>query len=1265
MKKLIYTLILMISFSGISFAASYDVNFNETKQGTYELKFSLEDFQISEVTHDGITYSTIEIDHSVFTKKKGYAELPYLNASIKLSASKNVDLDIVGGDFEEIDLDFPLLPSKGVIYRDQDPSQIPYEIDPASIQDKWYPAELARATSPFIIKDIRGTTVYTYPFRYNAATNTLRVYSEMTIQLVENNTTPINPLVESNKRILREMDAIYQSLFINYNPSKDDLTIDEYGDILVITTSRDEAAIQPYIDWKMEKGYNVTKEVVATGTNVKSLIQQQYDNNNDLLYVQLVGDWEDVKSDAMGSAPTDPQLGCVAGSDDQPDITIGRFVANSPAHVTTQVNKLINYEKNPMMGENWYSSATGVASNQGPGDDNEYDNAHNDVIYNDKLDPFTYDNFNAIYDPQANPSMVANAVNSGTSIINYTGHGSSTSWGSSGFSNSDISQLTNGDKLPFIFSVACVNGVFHEPGTCFAEAWMQKDNGGAIMTLMATINQPWDPPMRGQDYFNDIIIGGYDYSAHPGQSGISTTEQRSTLGAAVFNGLVLMTTESGGNSDWETAKTWIYFGDPSMQMRTATPSDLTLSNDVILTGVPFTTTITDNNGPVEGAMLCLSKGGEYYSAISDATGEVVLDHALTPGTAKLVVTAFNTETIYQDATIVPPGGAWVILDDYVVDDAAGNNNGMADYGESVMLDVSAENVGSDDANNVTATLSTADQYVSITGNTHNFGNIPAGSVIQGDDAFALDIAGDVPDNHMASFTADFTSAKDSWTSNFSINLHAPMMEYVDYTISDATGNGNGKIDPGETVDIAVTLGNEGSADAYDVYGEMICADPYITINTNDISYGDIASGASEQGIFSVSADINTPQGHTVVFNIEITAQLGVSGSGSFNTVVGQIPVLIIDMDANNNSAVEMQTCMQNLGITAEMMSSFPNDLNLYSSVFVCLGIYSDNHVLSDSEGQLLADYLNNGGSLYMEGGDTWYFDDQTPVHSMFNINATGDGSSDLSSLNGQSSTFTDGMSFSYSGDNNWIDHIDPIGSAFMIFENQSPSYGSGIAYDEGTYKTIGCSHEFGGLSDGASPSTKDELMEQYLDFFGVLSTDLVAYFTADITEMCEEETVLFTDYSLGAVTSWSWEFPGGDPATSTEQNPSVTYNTAGVYDVTLTISDGTDSHTFIREDYIEVFDCTGLSENDLTDNVSVFPNPGNGDFELNIISSEAVKADIKVVNLLNETVFSKTGVVVDGTYEASMDLTELPNGLYLLVVDSDGERTVKRIVISK
>jgi PKD repeat protein len=1261
MKKFTFLVVFALVFTGLFAGQGYDVTFKQPASGVYEMNFNLGNFSLTEVTFDGVTYSKIVFDGSVYTQLKGFAQLPFINASVALPTDKNIDLTSSEVEFEDFVLTYPLLPSRGVIYRDQDPSTIPYEISQSSYRNEWYPQNLATNTDPFIIKDLRGTTVYVYPFRYNAVQNILRVYTKVIVQLKENNTPAFNPLPIQPQSIVREMDGIYRSVFINYDQLNYDLAIGQYGDILVLCTSRDETAIQPYIDWKMEKGFNVQKMVVATGTNVKTTIQNAYNANNNLLYVQLVGDWADIKSDMLsGFAPMDPQLGCVVGSDQHPDICIGRFSANSAAHVTIQVDKVINYEKNPDIGASWYTAALGVASNQGPGDDGELDYQHINVIYNNKLDPFTYNSFSTAYDPNGTAQMVSNAINAGVSIINYCGHGSETSWGSTGFSNSHINALTNGNKLPIIFSVACVNGAFNSGSDCFAEAWLKKSNGGAVMTMMSTINQPWDPPMRGEDYFNDILIGGYNYAAYPGQNGISTTEGRTTIGSITFNGLVLMCTESGGSSDWETAKTWHLFGDPSMQPRTNAPGDLTLSNNLVMVGIPFITTITGPNGPVQGAMVCLSKDGGYYSAISDATGGVNIPNDLTPGIAKLVVTAFNMETIYEDVTVVPPGGAWVILNSCVVNDVNGNGNGQADYGETVLLNVAAENVGTDPASGVSATLSTTDPYITITDNSYTYGTIAPGAIVSGIGAFEIAISTAAPDGYSAMLEIVFSDAsKASWVSSMSVVLHAPVTGINNYTILDVTGNNNGKIDPGETVNIAVKVLNSGSSGAYNLTGQLSCADPYITVNIANQSYGNIGAGQMVEKVFSATANVMTPAGHQVTFILSLAGDLNYTASGSFNAIVGQIPVLIIDLDGNTNSASHMMSALANNDLTAEYSITVPSDLSLYNSIFLCLGIYSDNHVLTSAEGQTFANYLNNGGNLYMEGGDTWYYDTQTAVHSMFSITATGDGSGDLSTVVGLAGTFAEGMSFTYSGDNNWIDHIEPAGAAVKILRNQSPVYGTAIANNAGTYKTIASSHEFGGLQDGAS--TKEELMAAYLNFFGFTST-LQAFFTTNTTEVCEGDEVEFYDLSLGGATSWEWTFEGGTPSTSTLQNPTVMYENEGIYDVTLTVSDGVDFHSVTFEDYITVNICTSVKETSI-EKISVYPNPNNGIFTVRLNEVLGENVTLKVLNPMGSLVFKMENANVYSGFTMDMDLSNLNKGLYFLVVENYQGNTVQRIII--
>ena len=885
MRKNLLLFILLISGIFLFAANGFDVFFNQPSNEEFELNFTLDEYRLNETVQNGVTYSKLDFEGSVVTTDDGYAELPFIHATLQLSAQKNVSLEVISSDFVEYDLSYPMLPSRGIIYRNQDPAMIPYEIDPASNTDEFYPANLAEATEPFILRSVRGTNVYVYPFQYNAARNVLRVYENMTVRLTENYTTPINPLPLNSSNVTREMHFLYSTVFLNYDVSRFEHELGENGSILVIYTARDADAIAPWIQWKREKGYTVYTEEVATNTVVTSLVQTTYNSNTDILYVQLVGDWADIKGPTSGGAATDPNLGCVVGGDAYPDLIVGRFSANSAADVTVQVDKSITYEQTPQTGETWYSAAVGIASNQGPGDDNEYDNVHIQNIYDNKLDPFTYNTHTPIYDPSANTTMVANAVNAGASIINYCGHGSMTSWGSSGFSNSHVNMLTNGDKLPFIISVACVNGAFDD-GECFAEAWLKKAGGGAVGFYGATINQSWDPPMRGEDYINDLLIGGYDYSLYPGQNGITTDVQKTTYGAMCFNGSILMTMEDygGGQSQMET---WHIFGDASLQVRTDIPAALTLSNQAVLMGIDFSTIVSADGSPVEGAMVSFYQNDEVFCGITDASGSVTIAHSLIAGDAQMTVTAFNTDTIYDLIAVIPAGGAYVIVDDVVIDDSSTNNNGMLDYGEAAALDVTLINVGEDDATNVTATLSSTDPYITIIDNSQSFGTVLAGQTSTQTGAYIIEIDALVPDLHNALFTIEATDGTDTWTSGFSIAAHSPVLEMGDFTIDDtAMGNGDFFWDAGETVDLVIEVINDGSSDAFDVVGALVSNDPYITINTNNFAYGNVNAGAMNTGSFSVTSSPSTPQAYMASFTLEIEADGGVAGEGSFQIQIG-------------------------------------------------------------------------------------------------------------------------------------------------------------------------------------------------------------------------------------------------------------------------------------------------------------------------------------------------------------------------------------------
>lgn len=83
---------------------------------------------------------------------------------------------------------------------------------------------------------------------------------------------------------------------------------------------------------------------------------------------------------------------------------------------------------------------------------------------------------------------------------------------------------------------------------------------------------------------------------------------------------------------------------------------------------------------------------------------------------------------------------------------------------------------------------------------------------------------------------------------------------------------------------------------------------------------------------------------------------------------------------------------------------------------------------------------------------------------------------------------------------------------------------------------------------------------------------LVAGFSSNDQTACIGDNIQFTDNSTGTITNYDWTFAGGNPSNSNLQNPSVIYNSAGSYDVSLTITDDFGTATEMKTEYIIVDD---------------------------------------------------------------------------------------------
>ncbi len=169
----------------------------------------------------------------------------------------------------------------------------------------------------------------------------------------------------------------------------------------------------------------------------------------------------------------------------------------------------------------------------------------------------------------------------------------------------------------------------------------------------------------------------------------------------------------------------------------------------------------------------------------------------------------------------------------------------------------------------------------------------------------------------------------------------------------------------------------------------------------------------------------------------------------------------------------------------------------------------------------------------------------------------------------------------------------------------------------------------------------------------------VADFTADTTHIHQGESVQFTDLTTNNPTSWAWVFEGGTPATSSQQNPLVTFEEPGEYDVTLIVQNefGSDSKTI--EDFIIVDSTIGIAEL-LDDALKVYPNPVEYG---NLLHVEA-PAEIEAYLL-----FDYTGKIVEsgsvGDIYLDIDMSKRESGIYLIKLKTDGIWITRKISFIK
>ena len=611
---------------------------------------------------------------------------------------------------------------------------------------------------------------------------------------------------------------------------------------------------------------------------------------------------ETVSHPSNGSCITDNRYADVVGNDNLPDMVFSRLIAETPAQLPVFVGKQLEYEyTNPNMDPNFYSrpiTALGWQTERwfqicsevfgGYMRQHGYDTNRINCIYQGTPGSIWSSNQNTSmvvnyfgpngvgYIPQTpselgnwnngSPELVVQAVNEGSFWLQHRDHGLETGWGEPAVRNSHVNQMNNVGKLPFVMSINCLTGKFNYNQDCFCEAWMRRtyngENAGAVGVLC--------PTETSYSFVNDAYVWGV-YDLFDGEFMPTYGPYADNTGnwMPAFGNVAGKYFLAQSNWPYNTESkdiTYTMFTahcDAFLRIYTQVPQEMDVVHpEVVIAGLGEV-----NITAPEGCMISLVKenpeDGWEILAVAEATGDpqtIEFLPQLPPTEIHLVVTGQNYLRYEAVMGVIPADGPYIVFDNKVLHDE--NFNQQLDFGETISLDITMQNVGSDPMEAFDAVLETESEYITITNGTAQYEAMAPNATQTVANAFSFTVADNVPDNTSNRFTITVTNGTDVYVSNLAMKAYAPVFNLGSMGITEVSGNGNGRLDAGETAKLSFPIENKGHADAAATEVTMQMLSPYITIAESAVSFDNVNAGEIQTAVYDITISEDTPIGYS-------------------------------------------------------------------------------------------------------------------------------------------------------------------------------------------------------------------------------------------------------------------------------------------------------------------------------------------------------------------------------------------------------------------
>jgi hypothetical protein len=578
--------------------------------------------------------------------------------------------------------------------------------------------------------------------------------------------------------------------------------------------------------------------------------------------------------------------------------------------------------------------------------------------------------------------------------------------------------------------------------------------------------------------------------------------------------------------------------------------------------------------------------------------------------------------------------------------------------------MSVANSGLQTLQNLVVELSQPDSLLNLAERFVTIPSLQPGQSVTLPAAFSFSLKNALDDGSPVKITLGASAAGRNWTKSTWLKVSAPTLSMGQPHLEDGFNN---LLEPGEVADLVVEVKNTGSLPAYNAEIQLFSSDTALAVLSQPTLLLDSIPPLSVPGFsFRLKASRSISPGTKIPVQFRMTDTRGVVSNLDFLLQVGKKQVALADLSQKKYSLAAMKTALDSLHVSYDTVAALPFNYEDYSCIFLNLGTEGTGyHTLNYAEASSLVPYLRHHGNLYLESYLTWYYVNNTPLHPWFKYTTGKISSYSYLEIGGVQGTLSDSLAFYYNSPlNHALFSFDPVSPAFAtLIDTAVPGRNFEIAHDGSDYRTIGTFLGFAAMVGNGYPSTQENLMKRYLGFFGLNLTGPYPFFHASSVSVCTGKTLEFTDDSFDNVISRSWEFPGGVPATSTAASPVVRYDSAGRFDVKLTVSDGSHTKSILKSGYINAGHCTGIAAPEQGLSFGVYPNPVHGRLNVCIGRTNTGPMCLSLYDLNGRKRLERNFRAVSAGLTFDLDLSGIPGGVYLLVVLSGDHPVTRKVIV--